>query len=260
MGNHSPLDIDAHGGDEPRLRLVRLPELRHWILVPLLLIAITVGSGLVLVSSRSATAADFSIDRLLSSHHDPVLNFLALAVNYGLGPPGAVSLLAATCLLLLWRRSPVSAVAVAALTASGWILAALIKIVVNRQRPNPLQLADPLAPETGSNSFPSGHTAFAAAFAIAIILLFRATRWRWPVTAAGIVFAGGVAASRVYIGVHYPTDVAASFLVAIAGCLLCAGFWNRYSGALFRKATWLARFGPLPTEPADPAAPAAAPG
>ena len=101
------------------------------------------------------------------------------------------------------------------------------KIIVARQRPNPALLFDPLAPETGSNSFPSGHVCFAVALGFALYFLVRGTRWAkiTALTAAAVALI--VAWSRLYIGVHYPTDVAASFLAASAAVVLLAGLWNR---------------------------------
>jgi undecaprenyl-diphosphatase len=100
------------------------------------------------------------------------------------------------------------------------------KLLVARQRPSPALLFDPLAPETGSNSFPSGHVSFAVALGFAVYFLARGTRWAKVTAVAAAVMALVVAWSRLYIGVHYPTDVAASFLASSAAVVLLAGLWN----------------------------------
>ena len=72
-----------------------------------------------------------------------------------------------------------------------------------------------LAPET-SYSFPSGHAMASMTLATVLVLLAWRSRWRWPVLVAAPGFALAVAASRVYLGVHYPSDILAGWTAAIA--------------------------------------------
>lgn len=102
-----------------------------------------------------------------------------------------------------------------------------------------------LIPEPGTDSFPSGHVALASALAIAVFLLARGTRWQRPAATLGITVAVAVAFSRVYLGVHHPTDVAASFLTAATGAAFLTGLWNRFGLSVLGRVPFLAKFGPV---------------
>ena len=73
----------------------------------------------------------------------------------------------------------------------------------------------PLRPET-TYSFPSGHAMGSTTLALAMILLCWPTRWRWPVIIGSVLFVGLVGLSRIYLGVHYPSDILAGWTAAIA--------------------------------------------
>jgi membrane-associated phospholipid phosphatase len=115
---------------------------------------------------------------------------------------------------------------VALLTAAGVGIAATLvtvfKHLVDRTRP---ALADPsitsLVQTPDSASFPSGHSA--TAFAAATVVGSLCPRFRWPLFAA----AGLVAASRVYLGVHYLIDVLAGATLGIAVGLVVVGLARR---------------------------------
>jgi undecaprenyl-diphosphatase len=179
------------------------------------------------------SAAELGVDQSLSQHHAALLTGVAMALNVVFGPAAGAALIVAVALYLwLGRRSLVKAIAFGLVASSGWVASEFFKLVIARQRPDPALLFDPLAPETGSNSFPSGHTCFAVALGFALYFLARGTRWAKATAAAAGVLALVVAWSRLYIGVHYPTDVAASFLAASAAVVLLAGVWNRFASRI----------------------------
>lgn len=105
---------------------------------------------------------------------------------------------------------------------TGWGMHALFKLLFGRARPTLI----PRLHGAGWVSYPSGHAMTSTViFGLAVIL--AAERWKGTIGARAIVVAGslliaGVAFSRVYLGVHYPSDV-------IAGIL---GGWAWIGGAL----------------------------
>ena len=72
-----------------------------------------------------------------------------------------------------------------------------------------------LTPET-TYSFPSGHAMASATLATALVFLCWPTRWRWPVLVFATAFVLRIGISRVYLGVHYPSDILAGWSAAIA--------------------------------------------
>jgi undecaprenyl-diphosphatase len=113
-----------------------------------------------------------------------------------LGRLGLVWVVIALVLAVLWRRPSLFLTVVVADVIAD-LLAEVGKTIFDRHRPFETQLGPP----TSTHSFPSGHAA--TAFACATVLASLAPRWR----VSFFVLAALIAFSRVYNGVHYPTDV-----------------------------------------------------
>ena len=117
----------------------------------------------------------------------------------------------------LWRR----ALFVTAASLGGWFLNGTLKEVFQRARPDVV----PHLREAMSLSFPSGHAMTSAAVYLTLGALSMHIAQRrlikvYCITVAMLATAL-VGVSRVYLGVHYPTDVLGGWLLGLSWALLC---------------------------------------
>jgi membrane-associated phospholipid phosphatase len=118
----------------------------------------------------------------------------------------------------LWlaaRRRTAQALFFALSMIGAGVLNAATKRLFGRPRP---ALWASIAPEQ-SYSFPSGHTMGSMALATSLAVLAWPTRWRWPVIAVGAAAVLAISSSRLYLGVHYPSDVLAGWMASLAWVL-----------------------------------------
>jgi undecaprenyl-diphosphatase len=122
---------------------------------------------------------------------------------------------------LLLRRMYGAMCLVLAATAGGTIASTLLKLVFERDRPTVV----PHLSIVSSHSFPSGHSLISAVVYLTLgALLARFVKERmlkayFLLVALLLTFLVGV--SRVYLGVHYPTDVLAGWSAGLAWALIC---------------------------------------
>lgn len=112
-----------------------------------------------------------------------------------------------------------NAMYIASSSAVNLLLTLVIKKIVKRPRPFLGQVKISAVYHPGQTSFPSGHTSSAFTTATALTQVYH----KWYVIAPAYLWASSVGYSRMYLGVHYPSDVATGALVG-TGTALSMGF------------------------------------
>jgi undecaprenyl-diphosphatase len=148
----------------------------------------------------------------------PVLDWLMPTLSRA-GNFGAVWLALLGAIAVLGKRTG-RTVALAGLFALvlGHVASDILKVLTVRPRPlTSLPDVRLLVPEPSSYALPSGHATSAFSAAAGVVLAAKRSLKRVPLSGWGmLVLAAAVSYSRVYVGVHYPTDVVAGAGLGIA--------------------------------------------
>jgi undecaprenyl-diphosphatase len=191
-----------------------------FVVLPLafaILAAAGVGAGWLAV--HTLQPMELGADRWMTAHRSGAITTVMLAFTAIAGEQAVIVMVAITVVVLLVARQVADAVGVA-LSAAGMLsMYELIVRLVGRHRPPVTRIDDP-----GGSSFPSGHVANSTALYVAVLIaLFLLTRRRGPLMlSAGVagVLLLGIGVSRVYLGLHYPSDVVAGFGLGLAWALV----------------------------------------
>ena len=193
------------------------PLQAHWKGLLLLLLGVALPAfGLALLAEDVWTHEGFGWDRpiqawahsLSSPAHDQLVAWVTqLGYAWGVLPVSIAFLL----YLVVRGRFRIAAFFFTA-EAGAVLFEYSGKLLFHRVRP---ALWTSPAPASGY-SFPSGHATFSSAFVVALVVLTWHTAARWPVLVLGIAFVALIGFSRVYLGVHYPSDIAAGWMLSLA--------------------------------------------
>lgn len=162
---------------------------------------------------------DYSILKLIINSRSAGLTELSFICSWlGSGCITTFTIIVASilCLKKRWYHLTEMVLSVILSTSSCAMLKALI------MRPRPLYLGFDALVDEPFFSFPSGHTTGSAAFTLAFLIVF----WQTPLklsykitcTVLGALFMLSVAWSRLYNGVHFPSDIIGSFGLATFFC------------------------------------------
>jgi len=164
---------------------------------------------------------DEAVIRWMEARHSPTLDAIMIEITaLGTGTVVLMIVVIAGLFLTLSDRK-YSAILLIVATSGGILLNGVLKLGFNRPRPS---IFEP-AVHAVSSSFPSGH-AMSSAIVYGTVAYLAARlhrrRWaRWLVMAFAFVLIVLISFSRMYFGVHYPSDVIAGVLIGLAWAAFC---------------------------------------
>ena len=158
---------------------------------------------------------DAPIERFVVEHRTHLLDVVFRRISF-FGSTAVVLAGGAALAVLAWRKCRVVAALVVVATLSRPLVEATLKLSVGRDRPSLDQMVN-----GAGHSFPSGHVMAAATLwllvPVVLSLYYPSARGWWLSTGAALAAVGLIGVSRIYLGVHWSTDVVAGTL---AGAML----------------------------------------
>ena len=173
------------------------------------------------VTSGRTQAFDDAVLRWIGQYRSPVLEPIMLEITF-LGTGSVVIAVVAVSALFLWlTRHQYSAALLLICAIGGVLLNSLLKVGFDRPRPQIFEWGS----HALSSSFPSGHAMSAAAVYGTVAYLAARLQKRHlhrvlTLMAAGVLIIL-IAGTRLYLGVHYPSDVLAGIVIGLAWASFC---------------------------------------
>jgi undecaprenyl-diphosphatase len=194
--------------------------------------AVGVGYGYLLKAMGTWQGAEWE-RAMLGWFHDRPLPYLLdrlmlVAPLFGTN----LTVLPAMLLVAWWlwkeRREPMTGIHLLVVSVGSLSLNPTMKYLLDRDRPDLF----PLRGMYNWASYPSGHAILTTAlyFTVAMLLLRRGG-WRWPLAAAALVVVF-TCYSRLYLSVHWPTDLIGGLLI---GLVWLVGTWRAFSWELLPR-------------------------
>jgi len=179
------------------------------------------------VENEAAVPFDASVRGWVHAHSNPTLTSFMRLVSL-IGSPAFLVAFSLIAFLILLRVAhwPREALLFLVAMTGGFVLDGVLKVVFHRARP-PSYFG---MPEPASYSFPSGHALFSVCLWGSLALFagqrVRGAAARAAIFAGAVLLPGLIGYSRIYLGVHYPSDVIAGYAAATVW-VATVGYTNR---------------------------------
>ncbi len=177
------------------------------------------------IIERETILLDKEILLLIHSHSTVFYNNFFFVITF-LGNFALVAPIGAIIASLLWHKKQLRDALIVFMSVAGASLANIIlKMLFYRERP----AFWPTMVHEAGYSFPSGHAMISSALIFSLIFIAWKTRARWWVTIGGGLLIFLIGLSRLYLGVHYPTDIIAGWSASFFWVLIVYAVARGYS-------------------------------
>lgn len=204
VDSDSTRSVANDGGDEPMKVRGRV----YWTEGGLLLVFIAIAAS---VLAGLTQEFDKHILLFIRGYASGTADSIALAVT----SLGNVATIVSICVVLAFflyvHKNRLAAVQIITSLSLAIATNALLKLLFQRDRPDLWEYIT----HVSTFSFPSGHALLSAMLATAVLLLGWNTKYRLLLAVFAPLFAITIGLSRLYLGVHYPTDVMAGWCIGI---------------------------------------------
>lgn len=164
---------------------------------------------------------EFEILYAINNLHNPILDKIMVAITT-LGDAGIFWIILAIVLIFIKKTRRCGILMLLSMVAGLIVGNGVLKNVIARSRPCWINPNIPLLiPNPDDFSFPSGHTL--ASFESAIMIFLHNKRWG----AVALIIATLISFSRLYLFVHFPTDVLGAILLAVVISISLNYLWNK---------------------------------
>ena len=163
----------------------------------------------------------------ISGYRTEFLNQINQSLSVIGGMPFVLFLSTLLCIASLWYKKYTNAIFICIGIIGGILLAWLLKFAIARPRPpESLHLV-----ESFGSSFPSAHSLYAACLACLAIYIHRQHSRYTLIVIGAVVWMLMMGISRVYLGVHFPSDVISGWSISFIWISLWYMVWIRYCAA-----------------------------
>lgn len=176
------------------------------------------------IREKEPIPGDSAILRYLNQFATPTLDRIVIFLTDTSGPLQIVAIAAILIAVLYYLKKKRAAILLTFGLGGAALINVLLKLFFARDRPD---LWATVVTET-SYSFPSGHAMGSSALAFSLIVLLWPTKWRWWAILIGGIYTLLIGLTRLYLGVHYPSDIIAGWAVSLAWVLIVKTVLDNY--------------------------------